>query len=83
MSIDERIDNIVKRINGVYEEGGNANYSICESDKRLIIEELLQMKERKVRVLSFPRIIIDTWDYANPLGEELLELKDAYLRIVN
>lgn len=32
-------------------------------------------------ILSYPRIIIDSWDYSDQLGVELVELAELYKKI--
>lgn len=43
-----------------------------------ILRELQDSSEGKNKVLSYPRIIIDSWDFSDQLGIELIELAELY-----
>ena len=45
-----------------------------------ILAELNIMEKHKNQNISYPRIIIDTWDYSDQLGLELIELVNLYKR---
>ena len=40
-----------------------------------ILTELQKSNMQKNVILSYPRIIVDSWDYSDQLGMELLELE--------
>ena len=44
----------------------------------VILEELEKMLNNKCLPLSYPRIIIDSWDFQDKLGMELLDLAELY-----
>ena len=46
-----------------------------------ILTELQKKKKKKNVILSYPRIIVDSWDYSDQLGMELLELEELYRKI--
>ena len=46
-----------------------------------ILAELQKKKKKKNVILSYPRIIVDSWDYSDQLGMELLELAELYGKI--
>ena len=46
----------------------------------ILIELQASSRQRNV-TLSYPRIIIDSWDYSDELGVELLELAELYRKI--
>ena len=46
----------------------------------VILEELEKMLNNKNLPLSYPRIIVDTWDFQDELGMELLNLAELYKR---
>lgn len=46
-----------------------------------ILSELQTSSRQKNIILSYPRIIIDTWDYSDYLGMELVELAELYKKI--
>jgi hypothetical protein len=48
---------------------------------KIIYTELEQMKNRKNYVPIFPKIIIDSWDYNDSLGQELMELLTLYRKL--
>lgn len=45
-----------------------------------ILNELEKTSDNKNLPLSYPRIIVDTWDFQDKLGLELLDLADLYKR---
>lgn len=46
-----------------------------------ILEELRSSSEKRTAGLHFPRIIVDSWDYSDELGIELMELAELYRRV--
>lgn len=44
----------------------------------VILEELDKMLNNKCLPLSYPRIIVDSWDFRDELGMELLDLAKLY-----
>ena len=46
-----------------------------------ILTELQKSNMKKNVILSYPRIIVDSWDYSDELGVELLELAELYRKI--
>lgn len=46
-----------------------------------ILLELHNSEKERGSVLSYPRLIIDSWDYADLLGIELIELAEMYKKI--
>ena len=46
-----------------------------------ILIELKNSNRKKNVILSYPRIIIDSWDYSDQLGVELVELAELYKKI--
>ncbi|MCM1161697.1 MAG: hypothetical protein NC412_10775 [Roseburia sp.] len=46
-----------------------------------ILRELKDSSDAKNMALSYPRIIIDSWDYTDQLGVELIELAELYKKI--
>ena len=46
----------------------------------ILIELQASSRQRNV-TLSYPRIIIDSWDYSDQLGVELVELAELYKKI--
>ena len=45
-----------------------------------ILEELEKMLNEKGLSTYYPRIIVDSWDFNDQLGLELLELEELYKR---
>lgn len=52
-----------------------------KGELRFILTELQSMLEHEGTPLVYPRMIVDSWDYQDKLGEELLELSDLYERL--
>ncbi len=46
-----------------------------------ILIELQTSSRQKNVILNYPRIIIDSWDYSDQLGVELVELAELYKKI--
>ncbi len=46
----------------------------------VILEELEKTLNNKCLSLSYPRIIVDSWDFQDKLGMELLDLAELYKR---
>ncbi|MBQ8188508.1 MAG: hypothetical protein IJZ44_01890 [Lachnospiraceae bacterium] len=45
-----------------------------------IMDELKKVLDNKKVVLFFPRIIVDSWDFQDELGNELLDFEELYRR---
>lgn len=43
-----------------------------------ILEELTKMMNNKGLVLGYPKILVDSWDFYDELGLELLDLAELY-----
>lgn len=46
-----------------------------------ILIELQKSNTQKNIILSYPKIIVDSWDYSDQLGMELMELAELYRKI--
>lgn len=46
-----------------------------------ILEELKNSSAKKNISLYYPRVIVDSWDYSDQLGNELMELAALYDKI--
>lgn len=46
----------------------------------VILEELEKTLNNKCLPLSYPRIVVDSWDFQDKLGIELLDLAELYRR---
>lgn len=78
---DEKIEIITELVRqAIYDvEKGSSNKIIQQLET--IIKELEQMKNIKnanLYIPSFPRFIIDSWDYNDSLGIELMNLFEIY-----
>jgi len=57
---------------------------ICKkniSQLETILKELHGSEKEKGIILSYPRVIIDSWEFSDVLGIELVELADMYKRL--
>ena len=52
---------------------------VGQSKKNMV--QLQTILAEKNVILSYPRIIVDSWDYSDELGVELLELAELYRKI--
>ncbi len=67
----------------LHDEIEKSRKGICrKSEEQLtnILEELIVIYNQKGKQLSFPRCIVDSWDYTDKLGVDLLDLADLYKR---
>ena len=46
-----------------------------------ILMELQDSSRQRNVILSYPRFIIDSWDYSDQLGVELVELAELYKKV--
>lgn len=81
MSLDEKFykENIELQTK-VSAEIEKVNKGLSEksiSQLQTILKELDTMERAKGLIISYPRIIIDSWDYLDPLGLELVELENS------
>ena len=59
----------------------NRNSKKSLSQLILILNELEKSYDTPNINLSFPRVIVDSWDYSDELGIKLMNLTDLYKRI--
>lgn len=57
---------------------GLSNKSLTQLET--ILDELERMMDNKCLPLVYPRIIVDSWDFNDKLGLELLEIAELYKR---
>ncbi len=65
--VQEEIENVKQ---------GKSKRSIVQL--QTILNELKNAENVQGFIFSFPRIIIDSWDYSDKLGRELMEYTDLY-----
>lgn len=65
--VQEEIENIKQ---------GKSKRSIAQL--QTILNELMNAENVQGLIFSFPRMIIDSWDYSDKLGTELMEYTDLY-----
>lgn len=65
--VQEEIENIKQ---------GKSKRSIVQL--QTILNELMNAENVQGLIFSFPRMIIDSWDYSDKLGMELMEYTDLY-----
>lgn len=85
MSIEDKFHNmncnlqqkVLKEIEDV--KNGLSKKNILQLET--ILSELRNSENEREIVLSYPRLIIDSWDYSDLLGKELIELAELYKRV--
>lgn len=85
MSIEDKFHNmncnlqqkVLKEIEDV--RNGLSKKNILQLET--ILSELRISENEREIVLSYPRLIIDSWDYSDLLGKELIELAELYKRV--
>lgn len=84
MSIEEKFkaNNLVMQIKvkQEIEKVINGTSSKNLSQLNTILEELIIMLNEKQLPVKFSRFIVDSWDYQDKLGLELLDLVELYKR---
>ena len=84
MSIEEKYkaNNLVmqKKVKEEIEKVSNGTSSKNLNQLYTILEELTQMLIEKRLPVKFSRFIVDSWDYQDELGIELLDLASLYKR---
>lgn len=85
MSLEERLyKKNVELQNKVSAEIQKVNKGLSEksiSQLQTILKELDSMEKAKGLIIRYPRIIIDSWDYPDSLGLELVELAEQYKKV--
>lgn len=71
---------IQQQIKKEMENAKNGKSTKDYTQLRNILEELEKMMNDKCLPLSYPRIIVDSWDFTDELGLGLLELAEIYKR---
>lgn len=84
MSIEEKFkaNNLImqNKVKEEIEKATNGTSSKNLSQLNTILEELIKMLSEKQLPVRFPRFIVDSWDYQDKLGLELLDLAELYKR---
>lgn len=70
-------EKVLSEIYKVKEGVSKKNISQLET----ILKELRNSEKEKGIILRYPRIIIDSWEFTDTLGIELIELADMYKKI--
>jgi len=71
---------IQQQIKKEMENAKNGKSTKDYTQLRNILEELEKMMNDKCLQLTYPRIIVDSWDFTDELGLGLLELAEIYKR---
>lgn len=88
MTVKERFDNLYNEIR-IKLQNEIDEARIGDSKKSMqqlltIMEEIQHMSEvrnDKAFLPSYPRFIIDSWDFTDPLGMELIKLLEIYKKL--
>ena len=84
MSIEEKFktNNLImqNKVKEEIEKVTNGASSKNLSQLNTILEELIKMLSEKQLPVRFPHFIVDSWDYQDKLGLELLDLAELYKR---
>ena len=67
-------DKVKKEVEKIKNGASKKNISQLNS----ILDDLIKIEKEKQLSVSFPRFIIDSWDYQDELGVELLDLMELY-----
>lgn len=76
--LDQRNKALQKKISLEMERVRDGQSSKDMGQLQTILEELRSSSEKRTAGLHYPRIIIDSWDYSDRLGIELMELAELY-----
>lgn len=83
IELNSKIDKCIEKIDHLIEKNNYEKESVSNgSQLEKIRQELFTMKIRYSQEFkpSFPRMIIDSWDFSDTLGVELLELNELYCK---
>lgn len=78
------LDKTISEIQKIIDNDNKNEFNINKQQLIKVKEELIFMSlcnNKKKIIPSFPRMIIDSWDYNNPLGIKLLKLYESYKKI--
>lgn len=82
MSIEEKYKRknleLQGRLNDEIEKSRNGTGRKNMEQLTNILNELIAIYNQKGKQLSFPRCIVDSWDYTDKLGVNLLDLAELY-----
>ncbi|SHJ42838.1 hypothetical protein [Pseudobutyrivibrio xylanivorans] len=82
LKLNERIDKIEAEVNKEIQDVMDGK-SVKNINQLVgIVEELRKMKNEECLNINYTRFIIDSWDYSDSLGIELLDLAESYKKIV-
>lgn len=88
MTVQERIDNLYREIKmKIQQEISEERKEGSKKSKQqllTIMDEITKMSEirnDKEFLPGYPRFIIDSWDFTDPLGIELINLFDIYKKL--
>ena len=83
-------DRFIQKLNAINnaldEEIARAKQGACNKpiqQLETIKTELIKMHDNKIFIPSFQRFIVDSWDYTDSLGNELMELYGLYNKLLN
>lgn len=79
--LDHRNKELQKKISLEMERVRDGQSSKDMGQLQTILEELRSSSERRTAGLHFSRIIVDSWDYSDELGIELMKLAELYRRV--
>jgi len=72
--LQERVIDEIARVD-------NGESKIERHQLELVLAELQKMNENPALTPVFPRVIVDSWDYSDPLGQELLKYYEKCKKI--
>ena len=76
-----KLQSVINELDDEIDAQKNGNINQLENIKRELecMRNALSFKKFKP---SYTRIIVDSWDYTNPMGIKLLDLYDDYIKLL-
>lgn len=88
MTVIDRFDNLYNEIRiNLQNEIDEAKKGVSKkSTQQLLtimseIQRMIEVRNVKAFLPSYPRLIIDSWDFTDPLGLELINLFEMYKKL--
>lgn len=80
MIFEEKANDIISKLKVSSKQNHVMLLNLVVSEVSLLVKSLETKEEFSP---SFPKVIVDSWDFDDDLGSELLELYQLYKRIIS
>jgi len=80
MKLIQEIEDLSSLIVEELEKISEGKSGKSKRELELIHNELVSMKNDELSVVSYPRVIINSWDYSDVLGQRLIAVAHKYMK---